>query len=141
MYTVLYVDDLIEANYAYMNALKEYYKVIIAETPEEALPLLQSFKPPSCVVLDLDMPEPEIIKEPLRTCWQRLGEPENSYGLVIAAWIKKYTENIKVIILSSVPSRFDEYREELGDLVVLDRLTHKPSDLLEVLEKVIDGNN
>ncbi len=142
MDTVLYVDDLLEQNYSYMNILKTRYKVILAETPEEALPSLQRFKPPCCVILDLDMPEPEDgVKEPLRTCWQRLGEPENSYGLVVAAWIKKYKDFIKIIILSSVPSRFDEYREELGNLVVLDRLTHTPSDLLEALEEVINSKS
>ncbi len=143
METILYVDDLLELNYSYVKILKSKYKVIIAESPEETLPSLQSFKQPQYVILDLDMPEPEIINEPLSSCWQQLGEPENSYGLVVAAWIKKHTKEIKVILLSAVPGRFDEYRDELEGTVVLvlDRLTCTPPDLLNELENLINLNN
>jgi CheY-like chemotaxis protein len=139
MESILYVDDLLELNFAYASIIENSnkYNLIITETPEEALISLRKSNHPSCVVLDLDMPVPDIIEEPLRSCWQRLGEPENSYGLVIAEWISYNNKSIIVIILSAVPARFDDFRDQLNNIYLLDRLTHTPDDLLETLDELL----
>lgn len=139
MNNVLYIDDLLENNYAYVMALNnsKKYNLLIAETPEEAIKQLLISKPPKYIILDIDMPIPENIKKPLRASWKYLGSPDNSYGLVIAAWIKINKKDINIIILSSVPSRLDDIKGKLGNLTVLDRLHCTPYDLIKELDKIV----